>query len=92
MTPERATEIGRDALIWLASRPQAMERFIATSGLDPQALRARAAEPEVLGAVLDHVLGSDEAVLDFAGDFELSPEDPSRARAVLAGGLPPHWT
>ena len=92
MKTEQAISIGQDALVWLSRRPEALSRFLAESGLAPEALRRRADDPEFLGFVLDFLLGADAMVLDFAGSAGLRPEDPARARAALAGGEPPHWT
>jgi hypothetical protein len=83
--------VGQDALIWLASRPDLLEGFLASSGLAPGELRARAAEPAFLGFVLDWILAADATVLDFAAAAGLAPEEPARARAAL-GGAAPNWT
>lgn len=91
MQTPRALEIGQDALIWLAARPESLEAFLAASGMAPAGLRAGAADPEFLGFVLDWILGSDSAVLDFAAAAGLAPEEPARARAAL-GGEAPNWT
>jgi Protein of unknown function (DUF3572) len=88
----RAAEIGQDALIWLASRPEALAAFLAAGGLAPEALRGRAGDPEFLGFVLDFLLGADAMVLDFAAEAGLRPEDVARARAALPGGELPNWT
>jgi hypothetical protein len=91
MNRERAVAIGQEALVWLAARPEALGDFLAASGLPPERVRARAADPEFLGFVLDFVLVSDASVLDFAAAAGLAPEAPARARAAL-GGAVPDWT
>ena len=58
----------------------------------PAELRARAADPEFLGFVLDFLLQSDAFVLDFAAEAGVSPETPARARAALPGGAVPDWS
>jgi hypothetical protein len=92
MTAEEAASIGQDALIWLAGQPEALARFLDSSGLAPGLMRDRASDPEFLGFVLEFLLASDETVLAFAAETGLSPEDPARARRQLAGGEPPNWT
>lgn len=92
MTPEAAIGIGQDALIWLAGQPDDLARFLEASGVAPESLRERAADPEFLGFVLDFMLGSDATVLDFARAAGLAPDAPSRARAALGGGPVPSWT
>lgn len=92
MTPAAAVGIGQEALVWLAGRPEAFDAFLATSGADPGDIRARAADPEFLGFLLDFLLQSDALVLGFAADAGLSPDAPLRARAALPGGPIPDWT
>lgn len=92
MKPAAAAEVGRQALIWLAGRPEAMGAFLDASGADPAELRARAADPEFLGFVLDFLLQSDAFVLDFAAEAGIPPETPARARAALPGGAVPDWS
>jgi uncharacterized protein DUF3572 len=92
MKADEAAGIGQDALIWLAGQPELLARFLDASGLAPSALRGRATDPEFLGFVLEFLLAADTTVLAFAADAGLRPEDPARARSVLAGGDPPAWT
>lgn len=92
MRPEPAAALAAQALIWLAGREDDLARFLAASGLDPRELRRRAADPELLGAVLDFVLSDEAATLAFAAEAGVSPEVPMRARAALPGGDLPHWT
>ena len=63
-----------------------LPRFFALSGLDPVSLRARAAEPAVLGGVLDFVLGDERLVIELAEKFGIAPEFFARARRKLPGG------
>ena len=92
MTADQAASIAQDALIWLAAEPEALERFMASSGLAPEMMRNGAFEPEFLGFVLEFILSSDGMVLDFATSAGLRPEDPLRARVLLAGSELPNWT
>lgn len=91
MKHERAITIGQNALIWLAAQAELLPRFLDASGLAPDAIRARAADPEFLGFVLDFVLAADASVLAFTAEAGLAPDEPARARAALGGGEP-HWT
>jgi len=92
MTPEQASGIATDAVIWLAGEPEALAGFLAASGLAPGEIARRGADPDFLAAVLDWLLGADATVLAFAAATGHRPEDPVRARALLAGGPPPDWT
>lgn len=91
MTGEAGAAVGASALVFLAERPEDFQRFLAISGLDLDAVRARAADPEFLGFVLDFLL-SDEALAEgFAAQERLTPEKLHAARAALPGGDAPHW-
>lgn len=76
------------ALAWLAGEPAELERFMALSGMDMVALRERAGEAEVLGAVLDHLLGHEPTLLAFCQATGNDPLSPARARASLPGATP----
>ena len=92
MNPERAAEIGQEALIWLAGQPEPLVRFLAASGATPDALRRGAADPEFLGFVLDFLLADDASVRAFAAAAGLAADTPMRARRALPGGDSPDWT
>jgi hypothetical protein len=80
-----AEAIAGAGLGFLASDPRRLDRFLAATGLSPDTIRAAAAEPGFLAAVLDH-LAEDEALLvAFAADADLAPEVVMTARTLLAG-------
>jgi hypothetical protein len=79
-------------LAWLAADTGRIGRFLALSGAGPAELRARAAEPEFLGFVLDYLLADEAALLAFAAAEGVRPELAMRARAALPGGDLPDWT
>jgi hypothetical protein len=87
-----AAALGRDALLWLAARPDDVAALLAASGLGAAALRARAADPELLGFVLDFVLADEARARAFAEAHGLAPDAALRARAALPGGDAPDWT
>ncbi len=89
---EAAETLALDALGWLAADEGRLAGFLAAAGIAPRDLGARAAQPEVLAAVLDHILGDEAAVLGAARDLGIPPAAFARARAVLPGGDVPHWT
>ncbi len=92
MKQEQAVELAQAALVWLAARPDLLGAFLAMTGAGPAEVRARAADPEFLGFVLDHLLQSDALVTAFAADAGVKPDQPARARAALPGGYAPDWT
>ena len=92
MAGGEAETLAARALAWMASDADLIGRFLALSGAGPTELRARAAEPEFLGFVLDFLLAEEAALLAFAGAEGVRPELVSRARAALPGGELPEWT
>ena len=97
MSPEpmarpQAEALAVQALVWMAGDAELVGRFLAATGAGPADLRARAAEPEFLGFVLDFLLADEAALVAFARAEQIRPEQPMRARAALPGGALPHWT
>lgn len=92
MDREKAETLALEALGWLAAEPDFLRGFQGASGLSSDDLRARAAEPDLLAAVLDFVLADDASVTRFAETTGRAPQDVLRARAALPGGDSPHWT
>lgn len=92
MKQESAHVVALEALGWLAAEPERLDAFLGASGLSPAQLRDSADDPEVLGAVLDHLLGDEAQVRAFCADMGLAPAAPLAARAALPGGDAPHWT
>lgn len=92
MLPENAQTVALQALGWLAANDELFPAFLAATGVSLTDLRARAAEPTFLAAVLDFLLQEDPWVLDFCQETGLPPSDLQMARASLPGGDLPHWT
>jgi Protein of unknown function (DUF3572) len=92
MQQESAHVLGLQALAWLAADPDRLHGFLAACGIDPATLAARAADPEILGAVLDHLLQDDQTVMDFCNEHGLPYTAPGAARSALPGGQSWHWT
>lgn len=80
------------ALGWMAADPDLTGAFLAAAGAGPGDLRARAADPEFLGFVLDFLLSDEPALIAFAAAEGVKPDVPMRARAALPGGDLPNWT
>jgi hypothetical protein len=89
---ESAELLGLQALGWIAGQPDLAGRFVSTAGASADEMRARAADPEFLGFVLDFLLSDEEALLAFSREAGIPPDRPLRARAALPGGALPHWT
>jgi hypothetical protein len=89
---DSAQIIALQALAWIVSDDDRLAALMANSGINPASLRSHAADPEVLGAVLDHLLGDDQMVIAFCDAHGLPYNSPLAARAALPGGDTLHWT
>ncbi|MDF2234937.1 DUF3572 domain-containing protein [Albimonas sp. CAU 1670] len=92
MTPAAAEQVALRALGFLAGREDELTVFMAAAGLSPDDLRARAAEPDFLGFVLDYLLQDETLLIDFCQEQGLPFDQPMRARQALPGGDAPDWT
>jgi hypothetical protein len=75
MTSERAAIVALEAAAFLAARPERMEAFLASSGMDGQTLRSRLEDSGVQQAVLAFILSDDALVLDFCRERDLDPRE-----------------
>ncbi len=82
---EAAQAIAVEALAFLAAEPERIGRFLALTGIGPDAIRSAAGEPDFLAGVLDHVSGDERLLLEFAAHAEIKPAAVERARASLGG-------
>lgn len=73
------------ALGFLASDGERLQRLLDLTGLDPGELRRGAADPAFLGGVLDHLLADEGLLLIFAEDQGLKPETIAVMRRKLPG-------
>ncbi|HEY8567476.1 MAG TPA: DUF3572 domain-containing protein [Beijerinckiaceae bacterium] len=78
-------EVAVAALGYLAGDPERLSRFLAVTGLEPDAIRAVASEPGFLESVLDYVMSDEELLLAFAQAEGLKPEAVAYAHHRLAG-------
>ncbi len=84
---KQAQTIGLKALEYLAGDEEALERFLAVTGLDLAALKEGATDIAFLAGILDYFLQDEALLLAFAGASELAPETIVRARQHLPGAL-----
>lgn len=92
MSPDEAETTALRALAWLLANEDLLPVFLGATGAGPDDLRARAADPEFLGAVLDFLVMDDAWVIGFCTDAGLPFDRPVAARAALPGGAQTHWT
>lgn len=92
MQRESAETVAIEALAWLAGNDDLWPVFLGATGATEADLRARAAEGEFLGAVLDFVMMDDQWVVAFCDAQGHRYDVPMRARATLPGGQEMSWT
>lgn len=92
MQQDLAETIGLKALAWLAGNDELLPVFLGSTGAGEADLRARAADPAFLGAVLDFISMDDAWVIAFCDQAGLAYTDPMAARLALPGGGQVHWT
>lgn len=92
MQQEQAEILALKALTYLAGLDEMMDRFSALSGMGPNDVLERAADPEMLAGILDFFLTDEALLTEFCEAREINPGDPARARMALPGGDLPHWT
>lgn len=84
-SPSDAEALAVAALSFLAAEPERLGSFMSETGLGPENMRAAAATPSFLPAVLDYLIGNEPMLLDFAADQGIDPAAIPAARAALPG-------
>ena len=77
---------------WLAANDDLLPVFLGSSGASEGDLRERAADPQILGAVLDFLMMDDAWVVAFCDHVAVPYEHLMAARAALPGGEQVNWT
>lgn len=85
-TTAPATVLGLQALAHVAGDPDLGPRFLALSGLDAATLRARAADPSLLAAVIDFLQGRESDLIACAEALGIKPDSLVRAGIALSEG------
>jgi len=81
---EAAETLAIQALTFLAAEPERLARFLATTGIGPDSLRAAAREPLFLAGVLDYVAADEALAREFATQTGLALLALGEARAALS--------
>jgi hypothetical protein len=84
----QADSIAIAALTFIATDPERLGRFLASTGIGPGDIRIAAREPLFLAGVIGHIASDQELLLAFAAEIGLKPAEIDRARQTLAG---PDW-
>ena len=83
ITPEKAEILALEALAWLAGRPEAIDRFLAISGIGAADLRRAAGDRDLLASLFDFLLADEPLLLEFCQDASNSPKVVHMARHRL---------
>ncbi|MGB5558919.1 MAG: DUF3572 domain-containing protein [Paracoccaceae bacterium] len=92
MRQEYAETIAIRAVAWLAGNDELLPVFLGATGASESDLRARLAEPEFLGSVLDFMMMDDQWVVAFCDGSDLAYDQIMQARQALPGGAQVNWT
>lgn len=84
---EAAEALAVEALAFLAAEPERLGRFLAVTGIGPEAIRAAARERNFLAGVLEHVTGDERLLLEFAQHVQIKPAAVMQAATALGGGV-----
>lgn len=88
MTRDEAQSVAILALSYLTRDPDRLDRFTGWTGLAIDDLAEAVADPDMLGGVLDYLLGDEKLLLEFVEDAGIAPEEPAKARQALPGYMP----
>ena len=83
MNPKRAEILGLEALSWLAGEPDALDKFLAGSGISGADLRDAAGSPDLAVALLDFLLANETFLLAFCEASGSDAASLHRARHLL---------
>jgi len=84
---EQAETLALRALAFIAADEERFERFLASSGTTPDDVRQRAADPDFLAGVYDHMLADEALLVAFADAADMAPEKIAAARYRLPGAV-----
>ena len=85
LTRPVAETVAIQALSFIASDPDRLGLFLASTGIGPGDIRAAAREPLFLAGVLDHLANNEPVMLAFAAESGTEPPTILAAREMLAG-------
>jgi hypothetical protein len=71
------------AFSFIAAEPERLAGFLEITGLTAETVRAAAGSPGFLPAVLDHLIGNEALLVEFAAEHGADPAAVSAARALM---------
>lgn len=85
MSPAAARALAHEIFAFIASDPDRIEAFFASSGADPSRIREMVNRPEFAEFIFDFILQSDQGLLAFCQESGGKPQHVQTAREVLFG-------
>ena len=85
LTHTAAETVAVQALSFIASDPERLGSFLASTGIGPGDIRAAAREPLFLAGMLDHLANNEPVMMVFAAEAGVEPASILAARDALAG-------
>ena len=85
---ETAETVAIQGLAFLAEEPARLQRLLATTGLEPEDIRAQAETPALMLAVLEHLAADESLLLVFAASRGIAPDSIGRAIRSLQAPQP----
>ncbi len=82
-TNDNADAVALSALVWTLAEPDRAARLLATTGLEPEDLRARVGDPVVLAAALGFLEAHEPDLVACADALDMKPESLVAARMAL---------
>lgn len=72
---DRAEEIAVDGLSYLAGSTERIGRFLSLTGIGPADLQFALRDPQMLAAVLEHIIGDEPLLLELSANRNVPPDD-----------------
>lgn len=91
-TQESAETLALRALAWLAGNEDLLPVFLGATGASEAEVKAQAADPVFLGAMLDFLMMDDAWVMALCDELKLPYDHIMQARQALPGGEQVNWT
>lgn len=88
VSADAAEMLAIEILGFLAERPEALDRFLALSGIAPTTLRQAAADTTFLTGVLDYLMSDERLLVAFSDTAGVDPQAIARARLAMDRGTP----
>lgn len=85
-----AEALAVQALGFVASDPELLQRFLAVTGIEAQQIRRAAMEPGFLAGVLQFILAHEPTLLRFSEEAGIAPGEIGKAARALPLGNEDH--